>query len=316
MKYEFDRAVFTFAISKDPLAGFSCHKSVFQDLTLYHTSHTQVFQKQDGESEITIIGVCIDALGELDENGILELLLQACPNGIEAVYQQSDRLAGKFLVCVQHKNCRYLFGDATGTLPLYYTTEEAPSLMLASWENIMAKTLGFSPDPMLLEIRNASDYSQPMPYDVTVYKQIKALLPNHYLDLNRRRPVRVPFRPLPTRSAEQAAAESAPFIRNIVSAYRTQHQLICPLTGGYDSRVVFAFLREQCPDLRCYTFRHANFSETEGDLVVPAKICKELEIAYAIIPDEQTDEEFLASFEETAGLYFSKYMLDLAYTYI
>ena len=316
MKYEFDQAVFTFTIGENQLDGFTRHKPVLQTLTLCHTSHTDVVQKQDAGNEITIIGTCVDALGELDEARILDLLLQTCPDGIEAVYRKSDRLAGKFVVCVQNQDGRYLFGDATGALSIYYAAGEEAPIFLASWDNIIAKTLGFSPDPVLLEVRNSSDYSQPMPYDVSVYQQIKALLPNHYLDLDRRRPVRVPFLPCSPRSAEQAAAESAPLIRNIISAYRTRYSLICPLTGGYDSRVVFAFLREQCPDLRCYTFRHTNFTETHADLIVPAQICKELGVEYMTIPDEHADETFLSDFQAVAGPYGGKDMLDLAYTYI
>lgn len=315
-KFDIQQAVFTYFIGDEiTLEGF-IKVPVFQGMYyLYYTPKTQIKFCSDDENEIGIIGFCVDAHGELSEDEIANYLLQSCSYGIEGIYQMTNRLAGRYVICCSCSGQHFIIGDATGTLPVCYTAS-GEKMCISSLEALIASVCSYSPDPDYLEIRNSSDYSQPMPYDLTVYREIKVLLPNHYYRLNQRIAVRCSLPMAIEQTDEDVISDSDAMIRNITQAYTKQYQLICPLTSGYDSRVVFAYLKQAVPDIRTFVFRHPGFTDKTDDLWVPETICTACGIPHDAVCDETADVAFIEQISNYAGDYICKNTVHLAVTYL
>lgn len=315
----FDDAVFTYAVSEDAFPLFQRHLPIFGGaLTLHYTAGTDVLCCKDGGFEAVVLGVCVDTHGELRREDIPAWLLQSAGEGIETVYRRSARFAGKYVIFFLCAGGRYLFGDATSSIQINYAVEEGP-LCAASTDHLLANHCGYAVSEYSRKIREGSDASQALPGDLTMYDQVKALLPNHYLDVASRKAVRVPMEePSPDfrGSIDAVARRSVFLIRNTVNGYRQRYELVCPLTAGYDSRVVFAFLKEAVPDLTCYTFRHPGFTESTDDIRIPAQICREYHQQHQVIPDVSASDAYFSALTAFAGPYHSRYTADLACTYL
>lgn len=109
--------------------------------------------------------------------------------------------------------------------------------------------------------------------------------------------------------------QSNTMIRNIVREYSKYYQLVCPLTSGYDSRVVFSFLKDFDPRVQCYTFMHKHFTEQTGDIIVPGNICKHYKQPYTIIKDLEAPKIEETKVSVLAGEFQHKGTINLAYTY-
>lgn len=317
--FDLDSAVFTYMIAPRPLERFSRHTPVLGGaLTVSHTSKTEVRSARKGEREIAVIGLCVDAHGEAERDDIPGLILAQPLQDIRSVYRFCDRFAGNYVILYQNGSDCYVLCDATASMQVNYSFLDG-SPCLSSVDRLIAGYLGLKLSPYSLKIRRGGiDLSQALPNDITMFDGVKVLLPNHYLDLSQRQAVRVPAAPTAAAyaaDAEETARISAVLIRQIVREYGKYYDMVCPLTAGYDSRVVLSFLRNAQEDVNCYTFRHPGFSEKTADLQVPEQICRDLGVPYCVIKDLTPPEEYVRNVCEVIGRYHSAETIGMAYTY-
>ncbi len=125
-----------------------------------------------------------------------------------------------------------------------------------------------------------------MPGDVTLFKEVKRLLPNHYLDVKRQEIVRFCNWTSEERSSlDDVISLTIERSQCLAQAYASQYSLACPLTGGKDSRLVLGLLYGSGLKVPCYTMKHVWHKGDEGDLSIPPKLASALELAYCQIPD-------------------------------
>lgn len=323
-KFRFDDAVFTYAVAPEPAARFSRHTPVMNGaLTVSHTSKTDVLTAGDGVREIAVIGLCVDAHGEAAREDIPALCLERPGHDILSVYRFCDRFAGKYVILYRNGEGVYLFGDASGSVQINYSIGE-DGLCAASIDRLAAEYRGYGVSEYSLKIRKGANLFQALPNDITMYDGVKALLPNHYLDVSRGQAVRVPHLPAPGfpdgAGGEEALrayveAASLPLIRHTVRAFQKYYELVCPLTAGSDSRAVLSFLLDGGRP-ECYTFHHKDFTGETAELRIPAEICRDLHLPYTAVKDLQAPEAYVKAVFEAAGDYHAPGTVDLAYTYL
>lgn len=315
----FDDALFTYIISDHDCTLFQNHHPIFnKTLILHHTTGTEVLTCQDTACEITVIGLCVDTHGELSREDIPAYLLGFAGQGIQSVYEHAARFSGKYVLCCQCADGRYLFGDATGSVEINYALSQT-SFCAASVSQLVAKQFHYAVSEYAQAIRSGSDYSQALPNDLTMFDEIKVLLPNHYLDIANRQVVRVPLCPISPDlrdNVNDVVDRSIPLIENTLRAYHKYYKIVCPLTSGYDSRIVFSFLKDEIPDLTCYTFLHRGFTEETDDIKVPRLLCQAYQKQHIIIPDLKAPDAYVSDMEAIMGSYCYRGTIDLAYTYL
>ena len=310
-------ALFTFVFSPKAVEDLGKVIPVWgETMYLSYTKGTDIFQYQTLGHELLIIGFCVDSHGEIQREDIGEVLLKDNPN-IDALYERANRLSGKYIVIYSDERGRYLFGDATGSLQINFFFE-GESLYVASTDKMIASLCKLPLSDRSKKIRAGAALSQSLPGDMTMYDGVRTLLPNHYLRVSDKAVIRTPI-PLPHINNEEdnykGCIENSIFlIDSTVKEYQKRYDLICPLTSGYDSRVVFSFLNKHVSDLECFTFWHPGFTLETDDLHIPDQICKIYGVQYSQIHDLIAPKDYSFAIKAYAGEYINPGTIDLAYT--
>lgn len=310
-----DNAVFTYVVHSKKHENLSNHIFIkSHNLYLSYSKKTEVISYESGENTVYIIGLCVDSRGEINRYDIPKFLLSLEDINIDNIAKISSRFAGNYVILVVLNGCLYAFNDATGILPIYYCLN---SICLSSFDNITAKTVNEIIDEKYYNIRFESDYDAAMPNDITVYKNIKLVLPNHYLDLNTLNVKR--FYPSEALAylddPEKTLKKQIPKLQNIIKEYAKYTNMICPLTAGWDSRVVFAFLLNTLDSIEAYTFIHKNFTDMTADLFIPKSMTDAVQCSYSQIPDMEPENIFYERIIDIIGPYYYKGDMSMAYTH-
>ena len=316
--FDFNNAVFTYFISNKSNSIFELHKNIFKDnLVISYTKNTSVYYYNNDLEAICIIGLCIDSYGKIERKNIPQYLIENSKSEIQFLFYNTRRLAGKYVIIYENKNGFFIFGDATCLLSIYYTTKN--TICFSSCDELIRKYLNYKISKEHLEIKNGSPYYEALPYDITIYEDIKVVLPNHYLEINTKKISR--FFPqynntlkVAKNQYNQIIENCEHLIDNIVKEYIKYYDIICPLTCGNDSRLNLVFLKRHIKNLNCFTLKHPNFTENTGDYYIPPQICATENVQHTIIQDLKSPKKYIKNINEIIGDYHSEYTIDLAYT--
>lgn len=261
-------SVFSYCICKRELLGCEAVKVRVGEYHVYTNRNTHFEYREDPDVSLFVIGIaaCLNT-GE----SALDWLWKH-KQSITSIVEAEKFLGGKYVLFIRIKDSYFILGDATCSIPVFYAKCDDGAICSSIGYQI-AEEQGLSVDSALLEIREGGDSSRTMPYDYTIWKGIKRLLPNHYLDVNRMCVIRMVNQPvlLSPQSAEQAAEISLPFIKRLAEYYMRKFSVACALTSGRDSRAVLSVLG--CSkDIPIYTMKHNEFAENTPDIVVPKQI--------------------------------------------
>ena len=299
-----DNNLFSFylALKGDDKNVFKCNIG-FGKYRLSYSPQTYISKASNKDSELIILGDAVD----LHSGKSLELahLLLENVSDIQSLINREYYIGGKYVVFYRCHTNYYIIGDATCSIPINYTYLTDHGLVCASnlWDIIMR--CRFEKDEHLLRIRNGGDVYQAMPFDYTVYKEVKQLLPNHYLEATSEKVTASRFinqpRPKSSVTPEEAAKRTAPWIKIMTKFYTQRYDVCCPITSGRDSRVVLAFLRNLDKSVPCFTMRHESHSGKEQDLVIPVELCRKMDLSHNQIEDVHPSEEMLREVNATLG---------------
>lgn len=250
------------------------HTVVMSPKTLYEF-------KEEGNVACLIIGV---ATCLCEDMSAMDWIWKNCQS-IESIINAEYYLGGKYILFIRIKEQYYILGDATGSVPVFYSFE-GNDLLCSSLSFRMAQQLKLNPDEMLMKIKQSGDSSETMPYDYTLWKGIKRLLPNHYLDCNSGKTIRFANHTLDlkTISSEEAVEVTLPYMKRLARYYQGKFSVACALTSGRDSRAVLAILG--CgKNMPIYTMRHDEFTDATPDITIPQKIAERVNLNYHQITD-------------------------------
>ena len=311
-------AKFTYLISEREVPSFANHYSCEGlSMVINYTKETELITAKKDTKEIAIIGLCIDSHAIIDRNCIPKTLLSIEGSAID-IYNYCNRFAGKYIVFYCDGVDSFLWGDATASIQMNYCEDAKYPICIASTDKLIADYLKLQVSESSKRIRMGASLKQALPWNITMYDEIKALLPNHILSISNRRTTRVPLNIISLKNEDDlicVAEQSQEIILNIVKEYSKYYEIICPLTSGYDSRVVFSFLKKEKANTQCYTLKHKKFTEETGDLFVPKNICNHYEQPYTVIPDIEAPRDEIDRVKALAGDFHEKSTVDMAYTY-
>ena len=307
------KPIFTYYLSDKQIDGFE-KQYQFDKLWINTDARTPVDCAESAQLSVAIIGIAIDTNTGKQE-GLASALANDCKS-LEEVLQAEYHLGGKYLIYVSDKTNRYLFGDATCSIQICYTAGDG-LFECASDPFILARTRQLQPDEALLKIRESGDLAQAMPYDITVFKEIRQLLPNHTLELQTGAVARYLYfdREVAELSAKEAAVELAPRLLATVKGFQSFFDLVIPITAGKDSRVVLAATYRITPNVSTYTLKHKKHSDNAADLVIAKQLTDHLGIRHEQYADIEIPETLIRYFDTVFGKNcYSKNTLKIAAT--
>jgi asparagine synthetase B (glutamine-hydrolysing) len=187
--------------------------------------------------------------------------------------------------------------------------------LCASQPGLIAKTLNLAMDKEALGYINSRepyDYEVYwLPGDASMYEGIKALLPNHYVDLRTGQSQRFwPDADLKGMSRQEAVAESSRLLRGLMLSARRRFDLALSLTAGWDSRVNLALSRDLVRDLYCFTLTYPH-TENTRDVTIPGVLLKRLGLQHSLIKyPEQVNAEYKSIYQRSIDAASTAYCAD------
>lgn len=255
--------------------------SVHPDLDLYQ-SNCHGFQ-------LTLLGYVIDPYHpERSNEEILQQLHAEC-RSFEQLLTGVERFGGRWILIYHDEKQLKLFTDACGMRQVFYSVQP-DGVWCASQAVALADLLGArkDDDEELQAFIRSPEYKQTehlWPGDGTLYKGVKHLTPNHYLDVESGAVTRYwPVARLEPIEIEEAVASGAEILKGSIRAIANRSRLMLPVTAGWDSRILLAASRDVSDEVHYYIALHSGLSENATDVQVPARLLASLGKTFHIHP--------------------------------
>lgn len=249
----------------------------------------------------------------LDLPALAEKLNQT--TDLPSLIEASKYLVGRYVIVAEIEDGLYILPDATGTVPVNYYVAEghfAVSSNLALLRDLFNLTISNQAEAIQ---KGALEQQHPMPNNLTVYQQVKNVLPNHYLDIQAQASKRFfPIQKLAETSVDSAVNQTSEIVGNILKKVLENEKVAIPLTSGFDSRLILSFFKDYTDDIVAYTFAHENFDSNTADIVVPTALSEKFDFAYKVLPRKTLDASQLSqAANDLAGMQNDR-IIENAYT--
>jgi len=279
---------------------------------LYSHPDLGVHQVSDAEKIIVLIGELYDSNApEKGNEDILKDILISAHNR-EGIISQLKRYAGCFVVMFKRGDDVVMLNDARGSREIYYCIE-SNQIVCGSQPNLVAKfsspEVKPSRDQTLLDFYRNHLRDSRWIGDETYFEGVKHLLPNRYLDIDKREARRYwPNEPIRRLSLDEAVSKSCIFIQGIMRAMVHRHSIMMAVTSGIDSRTLLA-ASKGVENKVYYFINDIGFGNDHPDISIPTEILEHIGVPFHVqeIPEDVNDE-FQKIFLENTFLASNHYL--------
>jgi hypothetical protein len=262
------------------------------DRGIAHDPSVPVVRGDSIDGSVALIGYAIDPERPTASTAAIvqELADHADP------VARAQRLAGRWVLYLHSRDRSMVLHDACGTRQLVWTTTSA-GVSCASDASLLAELYGYKPDAettrrYLESPQYLRQYEAWWPGTATPYREVRQLLPNHLLDLDRGACERYwPVDPITEISPDEAAAYGADMLRRLMQAAAHRFPLALAVTGGRDSRVLLGAAEAVGAECWNYVFDHPRGDTWRTDLEVSAELLRRRGQPRHVVrcPDQMSD---------------------------
>jgi hypothetical protein len=285
-----------FILTTAPLTPPADWKGLKLDQYLLYTHPDLVVTRvSDPKKTIVLMGHIFDS--EEPEKGNIDILndILERANGLEGFIAGLKKYSGNYALLYQDDQDAVILQDALALKQIYYCTVDN-LIVCGSQPNVIVKfahpELGQTDDPDLLDFyKNRLKETRWVGSD-TVYKGVKHLQPNHYLDIGRREAKRYwPREPVKRLGLNEAVSISCRYLQGILKAMAHRHSLMMAVTAGTDSRVLLA-ASQGIRDKIYYFINNHTLGHNHPDISVPKKIFDRIGVPFHVhdVPGDMDDE--------------------------
>lgn len=216
-----------------------------------YTNNTSLQISESALCQVAIIGTCVDATGAWEANKITAHL---CCLGFDEFISSIDNLCGVYVIFRKEAGGPLrIFGDATHMMSVYFGISGASRGVVASCETLIIENHEQISETAKEILAYGASGQKELVNDLTMYDNVRCLLPNHYLDVDSLTSIRYfpreILKPVAKECEIDAIVEtSLEMIINVVQQFSSQFRFASPLTQGADSRVNCALLHTQLLD--------------------------------------------------------------------
>ena len=303
-----------FIIGPRNVKKFTTWKNLKISETLFITSHPDlsILHISNAEESLTLIGYLIDSKKPQQKNSeILNRLLlknTTFRNLISSTYD----LCGNWVLISKKNKEIILFHDCTGAKSVYYSdSDKFDELWIASQPRLIALVMDVKEDKNAIDFivtqkSKTEDYW--WPGEKSPYSDIKALIPNHYFDIQKRQKFRYwPDQELAELNENDAVDKISMRLKGIMLAASNRFDLALALSSGLDSRVMLAASKDIRDKICVYNGKRPEMPYIHPDVIIPKRLTKKMNMEYHFIPQTKNiNEEFYKAYQMNAPYPFSQ----------
>ena len=253
---------------------------------------------QHGSTRIVLLGYMLDPHNPTySDQQILDAIAERT-GCFDDLISAIDNYGGRWAIVYHDGRASRIFHDACGLRQIYYMTT-AGSVWCGSQPSILRHAVGnVEEDPAAIEVTQLPQYASRESSwfgDGTIYKGIRHLLPNHYLDLADGTVHRYwPRDPIGHASLDKDFVDDlAHYISGCLEAAANRFELMIPITAGWDSRVLLAASKRISSKVFYYISTMNMLPRNHQDVAVPSRLLEKLGLPFNIIdPDPEDDDQY------------------------
>ena len=246
-------------------------------------------QVQGIQSSLTLLGYILDPNDPAaSDQDILEKLLLGF-SSINDLLDSTSAYGGRWVIIATQSEQTWMFSDALGLRQAFFTPQHhRGGMWIGSQPGILAEYLGLDMGEAATEFTESFDFrtheEYRWPAASTPFKEVKHLLPNHYLDLGTGQDIRYwPEASMEPISLNVAVDRLAHLLPGLIKAAAMRFDLALGITAGWDSRLVLAASHEISDRLDYVTVRQGRMPDTANDIVIPARLLARLGLTHTVI---------------------------------
>ena len=273
-----------------------------------HYNDLKVSQSMGSKSNILILGYAVHCKNvDLDLNDICEEMSEM--DTLAKVIEYSDYLVGRYIIIRKSESNTQLLPDASCTFPVNYYFDEQ-NMYISSTTHIIGKLANLPLSEESLEIKSKAEDQHPLPHNITMYDEVKILIPNHLLDVENRKMVRYyPNEKQSQNDFDFVVEETINVMDRLIRRFVKEYNFSLPITSGLDSRVLLALMKDHISHIPLYTFYNQG-DEDNWDIKVPRLMADKLNLKHYAIERTSLDKESLVKLSELLDFQHNRRILE------
>ena len=274
------------------------------DLLLAYEAGNQCFFGSFSGGWLCLCGsYCMDvAAGHMSFRSVGEKMLRSLQQSQELFFDYLDVLNGRFVCIYSFGDSVFVLNDATGSRSVFYSTEKPA---LASHYNLLHEAIGGEEDPFYqkfstLVIQKQKEHKiQPwvLPGDMTPYKNVRILVPNHLLELSQMKMQRFwPRKNMRALDVDEACNYIALSIKKEAELLCRHYKVFESLTAGTDSRITLAAVKNVAKDITFFTYHNVatkvagyELCDREQNFKFASDLCRKEGLSFVEIQFEENE---------------------------
>jgi len=291
-----------FFITNEVIKGlekWQCQK--IHDYYLYAHPDLELTKKEGLNSLIVLIGYIFDPINpEKNNEEILSDVIVKIQNMQDFIFTIKPYVGRYALIYLDKDQCA-IFHDALGLREIYYCTNKN-KVICGSQPNLISR---YS-DPKLgvTENRDILDFYQndmklvrsgrAWVGDETYFKDVKHLMPNHYLNIQSSTTIRYwPNKKLEKMDLDIAVKLSCKYLKGVLKAVTSRYKVMMAVTSGIDSRSLLAASKDVQDKIYYFINQEHTLNNKSADIYIPKSMFERLKIPFHIHRIKgPVDEEF------------------------
>ena len=304
MKYNSEKLLYRrqFVLGPHFIEEFKSWKRIKVHNTIYLTVHPDLnTYKADYENKsITLLGYILDYRNpEANDSEIINILIRELSNcdSLDNFFECTYTFGGRWVLIVNDGNEIRLFNDATGLRQVFYTNISlSKDVWCGSQPGIIAEALNIDIDKESLEfieLLKKNDKQYWWPGDGSPYREIKHLLPNHYLNLETGLYHRYwPDRYLKSLPLKESVKKCSKILQGFMESAHNRFGLALTLTAGWESRVLLAASKNIKHKIFYFTLIYWDLIKNRVDATIASRLLSKLKLKHNVIkcPHKMEDE--------------------------
>lgn len=264
----------------------SLHLNAHPDLNVIHRTSM--------DASLTLLGYILDPdQPEADDQMIIDQILEKmfALKTTDDLFQIVERYGGRWILIAGFKDHWLMLTDPCGYRAVHYSANSnGNGFWSASQPGLFPFVMELQEDPDALEYLDRTKFQHwgnneyIFPGDRSIYKEIKHLLPNHYLDLVSGDAKRFwPNKYLEPIAFNDCVEESSRFLTKTMEAAARRFELALSITSGRDSRLILASSKKIAEQVYYFTGKYWNLKKRSPDIEIPTKILSKLNLKHHVI---------------------------------
>ena len=261
-------------------------------LVLQHHPLLPCVRTSCGDRWLTMLGFAVDAAAPASTTEDIAARLIAVPRSPDELFAEFDALSGRWVAIYEDSGRSMLLHDTAGLRTVVHTRAGSAELWCASQTGLIAEPLRLRPDPQAADFwdrlgHNIPKHVRAWPGAGTAFAELRALLPNHYLDLRTGEAIRYfPRAPLAAITLEEGTQRIAAHLRGSLAGAHRRYRVYQQITSGLDSRTMLAASRDFGASTTYFTCLwpslEPGMTEAHADIAVPARLLPTLGLRHTV----------------------------------